>query len=62
VSIEVSDLWFRILENIHKLRAAVCGGSTRRKWRIGSYEMGSKRFGKKVLQILRIEANGTKEW
>lgn len=60
--LNVSDLKVRILENIHKVKAAVCGGSTRTKWRMGNYEKGSERFCKKVLWILRIEANGAEEW
>jgi hypothetical protein len=60
--LKLSDLWVRILENIRKMKAAVCGGSMRRKWRMGNCEKGSERFCKNVLWILRIEANGTKEW
>jgi hypothetical protein len=32
VSIEISGLWVRILENIRKMKTAIFGGSTRRKW------------------------------
>jgi hypothetical protein len=44
------------------MKAAVCDGSTRTKWRMGNYEKGSDRICKKVLCILRIEANGGEEW
>jgi hypothetical protein len=56
--LKVSNLRVRILENIRKMKVAVCGGSTRTGWRMGNYERGSERFCKKVLWILRIEANG----
>jgi len=59
--LNLSDLKVRILENIRKMEAAVCGGRTRTKWRMGNYEKGSERFCKKVLWILRIEANGAEE-
>jgi hypothetical protein len=60
--LKVSDLWFRILENIRKTKAAVCGKSTRTKWRMGNYEKGSERFRQKVLWIFRILANRGQEW
>lgn len=60
--LNVPDLKFRILGNIRKMKAAVCGGSTREKWRMGNYEKGSERFCKEVLWILRNEAIGAEEW
>jgi len=60
--LKVSDLKVRIPGNIRKMKAAVCGGNTRTKWRMGNYEKESGKFYKKVLWILRIEANGAEEW
>jgi len=60
--LNASDLKVRILENSRKMKAVVCGGSARTKGRMGNYEKGSERFRKKVLWILRIEANGAEEW
>jgi hypothetical protein len=58
---KVLDLRIRILEDIRKIKAAVCDRSMRSQWRMGNCKRRSERSGKKVLWILIIEANGAEE-
>jgi hypothetical protein len=45
--LKISDLKVRILENTRKMKAVVCGGRTRTKWRMGNYERNRSDFVRK---------------